>query len=141
MTATRQSGGRFAPGLSANPKGRPRGQSKTTGLRKELSDALPAVLQTVIQLAAMGDLMACRLILERTLPSMRPTDSTVMINLSGSLREQGEAVIAAIGAGQITPAVGSQLVGALAAQAKIIDSTELADRITRLEELNDDSTR
>lgn len=139
MSATRGKGGRFAPGASANPKGKPRGQHKATGLRKELSDALPAVLQTVIQLAAMGDLGACRLILERCLPAMRPIDATVTVNMSGTLSEQGQSVLAAIGRGEITPTVGAQIVGALASQARIVDSTELADRLTRLEELHDDS--
>ena len=139
MTAIRQSGGRFAPGLSANPKGRPRGQSKTTALRKELSDCLPTVLQTVIQLAAMGDLGACRLILERCLPAMRPIDASVTVNMSGTLSEQGQSVLAAIGRGEITPTVGAQIVGALAAQARIVEAVDLDERLTRLENGRDET--
>lgn len=141
MNAPRTKGGRFAPGTSPNPKGKPRGAHKATGLRKELSDCLPTVLATVARLAVMGDLVACRLVLERCVPAMRPADAAVTINLCGTLSEQGQAVIAAIGTGQVTPAQGAQIVAALAAQAKIVDGTELADRIARLEGLHDDSTR
>ena len=141
MNPSRQKNGRFASGASANPAGKPRGQHKATGLRKELADCLPTVVATVCRLAVMGDLVACRLVLERSIPAMRPTDSTVTIPMAGTLAEQGQAVLAAIGRGEITPAVGAQIVGALASQAKIVDGTELADRIARLEERTNDSNQ
>lgn len=132
----RQKNGQFAPGRSANPKGKVPGPHKATAMRQELADALPVVLATVIQLAMMGDLVACRLVLERCIPAMRPIDSTVTIPMAGTLAEQGRAVIAAIGNGSVTPGQGAQIVAALVAQAKILETTELVDRITALERLN-----
>lgn len=139
MTATRQSGGRFAPGLSANPKGRPRGQSKATGLRKELADALPGILQMLVQAASAGDVAAIRLILERVMPTMRPIDATVTVNMTGTLSEQGQAVLSAIATGKVTPSQGGQLIAALGVQARIVEAVDLDERLTRLENIRDET--
>lgn len=133
--------GDFQPGQSGNPKGRPRGASKNSALRKELADCLPGILQMLVQAAGAGDVAAIRLILERTIPALRPTDSPVTIPMAGTLAEQGQAVLAAIGRGEITPAVGAQVVGALAAQARIVEAVDLDERLTRLEERTNDSNQ
>jgi hypothetical protein len=52
----------------------------------------------------------------------------------GSLAEQGNEIIKATMSGKIPPDIGSQLITALANQAKVIEIDELTKRIEALEQ-------
>lgn len=69
MTIERGKGGRFSPGQSGNPTGRPRGaKGKRLQLPAELtSDAIAALAEAV----AGGDVQAIRLVLDRTIPALK----------------------------------------------------------------------
>ena len=131
--------GDFQPGQSGNPKGRPRGASKNSALRKELADCLPGILQMLVQAAGAGDVAAIRVILERVMPAMRPIDATVTVNMTGTLSEQGQAVLSAIATGKVTPSQGGQLIAALGVQARIVEAVDLDERLTRLENIRDET--
>lgn len=133
MSTPRQKNGRFASGTSANPAGKPRGQHKTTGLRKELADALPGILQMLVQAASAGDVAAIRLVLERCLPALRPVDSPVAIDMAGNLAEQGQSAIDAVAAGRLAPGQGAQVLAGLVNLAKIIETTDIQTRLAALE--------
>ena len=55
-------------------------------------------------------------------------------NLKGNLTEQDQAIVAAMGKGKISPDVAGSMLGALATQARIIESDEFEQRVRKLEE-------
>lgn len=70
-TNRKQGGGRFKPGQSGNPKGRPVGsRHKATLAAQELLDGeAQAITRKAIEKALEGDGIALRLCLERIVPS------------------------------------------------------------------------
>jgi hypothetical protein len=85
--------------------------------------------------AKAGDVQAARLILERVLPPVKPTEQAIELHLTGdTLTEQGRAVLGAVSAGALAPGQGSQLITAIGALARVAEIDELTARITKLEE-------
>jgi hypothetical protein len=128
----------WAPGQSGNPGGRKPGTSQAAKLRTAVGKELDAIVTKLVEQAKGGDISAARLLLERICPPMRAEEQPVCIDLpeGGSLTDQGRAVIAAAGAGEIAPAQASQVLTALGTLAKLIETDELAARIAALEERN-----
>ena len=88
----------------------------------------------LVEQAKAGDAQSARLLLERVLPPMKAAELPTLIHLpEGSLTDQGKAVLAATGAGELAPTQAAQLLGGLAALAKLIETDELARRIDALE--------
>ena len=124
---------KFKPGVSGNPRGKPKDKTPATLLRKSIAEAMPEIILTLIELAKSGDVAAAKCLLDRVCPTLKPQAIPVIVPVNGSLAEQGGEVIRATLAGQIPPDIGSQLITALAAQAKIIEIDELTQRIEILE--------
>jgi hypothetical protein len=121
-------------GQSGNPAGRPPGQSDITKLRAMLMPQAPELLETVLKAAKGGDMVAARLILERILPAVKPTEQALGFPLVGkSLADKGMAVMGAVSAGELSPSQGSQLITAIGALARVVEIDELERRITELE--------
>jgi hypothetical protein len=59
---------KFQPGQSGNPAGRSRGSGRAALLLAMLAPEVPAILQTVVEKAKQGDLVAARIILDRVYP-------------------------------------------------------------------------
>jgi hypothetical protein len=53
--------------------------------------------------------------------------------LTGTLSEQGQSILTAMGAGSLAPGQAAQLLGAIAAQAKIVEVDEHGRRLEALE--------
>lgn len=124
----------WKPGESGNPKGKPPGSGELQKLRAAMGKRLPAILQAMTARALEGDPVAARLILERTLPALKPTELPQMVKLpDGTLAEQGRAVLAAVASGELAPSQGVALLGAVGALARIVEIDELEDRISLLE--------
>ena len=123
----------FKPGQSGNPKGKPKDKTPATLLRKSIAEAMPEIILTLIEQAKSGDVAAAKCLLDRVCPTLKPQAIPVIVPVNGSLAEQGGEVIRATLAGRIPPDIGSQLITALAAQAKIIEIDELTQRIEILE--------
>ncbi len=122
------------PGPSPNPQGRPSGTGRVAQLRIQLEQHLPAIFSTLVTKAKDGDTSAIKLILERVIPPPKAQATPVAFPAPGnSLCEQGAAVIQAIGAGQLSPEQGTQVLSALASQAKLIELDELERRVAALE--------
>jgi len=116
------------------PEGRPPGQSAITKLREAIGQRAPEILERMIQLALDGDVQAGKLILERYLPALKPSDMAQAINLpDGTLTEQGRAVLAAVAGGQLAVSQGSQLLTAIGTLARVVEIDELTQRIEALE--------
>jgi hypothetical protein len=128
---------KFTPGESGNPKGRPRGRKdRRAALRELIAPHVPAILDRVVQAALSGDMAAAKLLLERTVPALRPRGELVQIEISpdAALAEHGAAVVAATLAGNLTPAEAADVLAALASQARLIESTDLVRRVELLED-------
>ena len=102
-------------------------------MRKSIELRADDILQAVIDAAIGGDMAACKMLLDRITPTLKAQALPVHIGIGDTLPETGGNVINATMSGQIPPDIGSQLITALANQAKIIEQQELIYRLTRIE--------
>ncbi|HOW80365.1 MAG TPA: DUF5681 domain-containing protein [Verrucomicrobiota bacterium] len=123
-------------GQSGNPKGRKLGTGKLDKLRAALAKELPAVLETLVAQAKSGDAAAMRLLLERTIPPLRPVDAPTVLNLpaDAGLVEQGQAVLLALAAGHLPVNQATSILQGLGNLAKLIETDELERRLAALEQ-------
>ena len=127
--------GRWQPGQSGNPNGRPPGSGEVARLRAAIVDEVPEILAKLTMLAKGGDVQAARLLLERVLPPVKAVELPVEMALAqGSLSDQARQMLSAAAGGDLGPDQAAALIGALAAVAKLIETDELTQRIERLEQ-------
>lgn len=103
-------------------------------LRDRLASHLPTILKTLVKAAKGGDLQAAKLILETTLPPLQERSGTLDAVRSREPGGQGRAVLGACTEGKITPDEAATLIPALAAQGRIVETEDLAQRVAALEE-------
>ena len=123
----------FAPGVSGNPKGRPRNAGQLGALRKRIEAQTPAIIDRLAEAALAGDTQAAGILLSRVIPPMKATEPPIPGLAIPSLDAAPEAVLSALARGTLTTdqvTAISQLVSALA-RAK--ETAELENRITALE--------
>ena len=129
--------GTWSVGQSGNPKGKAPGTGALQRLRAGLDQHLPDILAALVEAAKAGDVMAARVILDRVLPSLKPNEQAIELDLAGdTLTDQGRAVLIAVAAGALAPGQGSQLIAAIGALARVAEIDELTSRILKLEEAN-----
>lgn len=136
MTAVKKKpSGRWKKGESGNPQGRRPGSDKLSQIRAGISAFLPDVISKLISQALSGDVGASRLLLERTVPPLKPIEVPVALKLpkNGTLVAQAKCVLSEAASGAITPTQASILISAIGALAKIVEACELEQRITKLE--------
>ena len=126
---------KFKPGISGNPKGRPKGaRDKRTELRSLLEPHAKDLVEKVVELAKGGDTTAIRLCLERLIPPIRAQDQNITLDdMNGGLTAQGKQIILAMGNGELSPSDASTMLQALASQARLSEVDELERRVTKLE--------
>ncbi len=124
---------KFKPGISGNPKGRPKDKTPGAKLRKAIEAKADDILQSVIDAAIAGDMAACKMLLDRITPTLKPQALAVNIPVKETLPDQGKEIIKATMVGKVPPDIGSQLITALAAQAKLIELDDLLKRVEALE--------
>ncbi len=123
----KQRGKPFAPGVSGNPAGKPKGTlNKTTVLtRNILQGEAEDVARVVLEAAKNGDLTAAKLVLDKLIPSSKesPIDAGAVDLPSPVTNENaGQAmgiVLDAVGSGSITPGQGLALAGLIEKAIKI----------------------
>jgi hypothetical protein len=125
----------WKPGQSGNPAGKRPGTGKIDKLRAALTKELPEVLEALIAQAKAGDTGAIKLVLERTVPALRPVDAATPLNLppEAGLAEQGRAVLAALAAGQLPVNQAAGILQGLGNLAKLVELDELEKRVAALE--------
>lgn len=134
--APRGRGRQWKPGESGNPKGRPEGSGAVQRIRKLLEPHREELVRKVVEMAKAGDMKAMRIVMDRLAPPPRPESDPVQIpELANAetLTEGAKAVVAAIGAGQVTPTAGLELLTAIGALAKVIETDEIERRLRELE--------
>ena len=125
----------WKPGQSGNPVGKKPGTGKIDKLRAVLAKELPSVLEALVAQAKAGDTGAIKLVLERTVPALRPVDAATPLNLpaAGSLADQGRAVMVALAAGQLPINQAAGILQGLGNLAKRVELDELEKRVAALE--------
>lgn len=121
-------GGRFAPGVSANKAGRPKGAiGKTTELRHMILSRCPEIIQTLIDSAIAGDVHAAKILIDRSIAPIKSESLPVSFQLpeNGNLRETGEVVLKLMSEGDITADQANTILSALSNQAKLVEISDL----------------
>lgn len=127
----RKDNGQFMPGRSGNPKGRPTTESAI--IRKQLAINYEDIINTIRSAALGGDMQACKLILERICPPLKPQAAPIVIKLprDGDLTQIAKAFVKASAEGHISPEVAAQMISAIGQLARI---TEINEKIKPEEE-------
>ncbi|MDM8545171.1 DUF5681 domain-containing protein [Candidatus Venteria ishoeyi] len=124
----------FQKGQSGNPSGRPPGiQDKRAALRDLLDPHADELVKQAVKMALEGDTAALKLCLDRLIPPMKTAPVNIPGLAVGSLAERGAAVLDALGGGEIEPAQGAVLLSALQSQARIVEVSEIIERLEVLE--------
>jgi hypothetical protein len=124
---------KFTPGQSGNPNGRPKDKTPAFLLRKSIANDMPDIIKVLIAKAKGGDVAAAKVLLDRICPPLKTQALPVNIPSEGTLADQGNAVIKETLSGHVPPDIGAALISALAAQGKLIDMEEMANRLARIE--------
>jgi len=125
----------FSPGVSGNPAGRPKGSGAKFGARL-LDQSSRKILRQLIDKAVAGDLKAIELCVDRLLPRLKARSVPVELPTAvrGSLADQGRAVLEAAFTAKLDPDQAALLLASLSAQARIIETSELEQRVAALEQ-------
>jgi hypothetical protein len=86
-------------------------------------------------MAKAGDATALRICIDRLIPPAKPKDDPVTLpGMSGSLADNTRVVVAALADGELSPDEAATVLQALASQVRIIEASEIEERITALEQ-------
>ena len=135
-TASNQ--GRFKPGQSGNPAGRPKGARHATTLAIEalLDGEAEAITRKVIDAAKAGDIVAIRLVLDRICPPRKSRPINIELadiaNTAGVSFAQ-QQVLDAVSKGDLLLDEAQALSGLIEARRKALETEELESRILELE--------
>jgi hypothetical protein len=129
-------GKRFGPGNPGRPPG---SRNRRAVLAERLAEEkFEDVVQAVIRAATLsGDMMACRIILDRLWPVRRgrPVSFPVPDRLDAEgLAEALDGVIRAVGNGELTPEEGQVVTAVLNEKRRFVEVEELEQRLQALEE-------
>lgn len=123
--------GRYVTGTSGNPEGRPQGRASQ--LSRELQEAASEILPLWIEAARKGDEEKQRFLLERGLPRFKAQLTEVEVALEGgSDVERIRALFDAAANGNLSPSAAAELVGVLAAAARVEEIEELRAELAAL---------
>lgn len=128
-----KSGGSFKPGQSGNPSGKAPGPTQRTIFRRLVGDNLKTIVETLVTNAQAGDTQAARVLIDRLVPALKPTCDNMSLKLTGTLSEQGAAIVAAMTSGQVTPDQAKSAMDVILAQSHLVDQAEI---ITQLNEFS-----
>jgi len=126
--------GKWIKGQSGNASGRPRGTGQIAQLRQQIADRLPLIVEKLIESALAGDTQASRLLIERCIPALRPTDAPTGFDLpQGNSMLRADAIFAQMASGKLSIADGATMINALHNTAKLEEIALLAERLEKLE--------
>ncbi|GGA69114.1 hypothetical protein GCM10011521_04160 [Arenimonas soli] len=130
-------GGKFVPGKSGNPAGRPKGsRNRLSVLRDSLVTATEAreVVAKLVESAKAGDTQAASILMDRLWPKLKSQAPALAVPLpDGDLADQAETVVREMAAGMIPVADAGQMLAALASVARIKETVDFEKRLDALE--------
>lgn len=130
-----QATSRWKPGQSGNPAGRRCGTGKVQALRTQIELLVPEIIQKMAQKALGGDVGAARLLLERAIPPLKPSEPLQGFEMpQGGVAAQAKAILAQGASGGLSVGQVAHLVGALSSLGRLIEVEELERRIEALED-------
>ena len=137
-TDTKQGAGRWQPGQSGNPSGRPKGARHAALMALDAigEGAAGEVMQSVVDAAKGGDMRAADILLRRLWPERK--GRPLMVDLpsitgAADLPAAVGAVVQSVAAGDLTAEEGQAVAGILETQRRAIETADLAARIEALE--------
>ena len=134
--------GRWARGQSGNPGGRP---GKGAKIRRALLEMSEPALKAILTGIEKGDPACLKLWAERCDPAPKSTLPPVSFLCdTTNLTQAALSVISAISRGEVSPEVGTSIIHAVAAAARVAEVDELRREVEalqkRVEGLNHDAT-
>lgn len=127
----RRKNGTFAKGQTGNPGGRPGNLAK---LRAKLTAGSDEIATVVLDAAKAGDMQACRLILERIVPALKPITEPVAFALDDTdLPSTARSILRAIADGALPGDQGKVLLDAVLGMSRVIEVADLERRLKALE--------
>ena len=135
-TASNQ--GRFRPGQSGNPAGRPKGarHATTAAIEALLEGEAETIARKAIDAAKAGDMVAIRLVLDRICPprKLRPIHIELPpIHDAGGVAKAQQEILRAACAGDLLLDEAQALSGLLEARRQSLETQELEARLSELE--------
>ena len=133
--------GRFKPGQSGNPNGRPPGarNKRTLALDELLETEGEDILKKAIEKAKEGDTTCIRLCLDRTLPARRDRhvafDVPEMRTVQDATAFAGK-VVNMVAAGELTPSEAADLGKLIDNYVRAIETSDIERRLSELEQKN-----
>ncbi len=134
----RDGGGRFLPGQSGNPAGRPRGaRNRATLLVEALRDGEDAqILRVVVEKALGGDAVAARFCADRLVA--KPKGRVISLALpegatAADVMPIFEATLAAMATGEITPEEAAGVTHVLEGRRRALEIVRLERRLGEAE--------
>ncbi|MGE4483384.1 DUF5681 domain-containing protein [Acidocella sp.] len=136
--SAKKQAGRFQPGQSGNPAGKPRGARHKAVQAMDLlgRNEGEEILLSVIQAAKKGDMRAAEIILRRIWPETkgRPVQIDLpAVSDAGGVLEAMAAITQAAATGEITTDEAASLAALVEGQRRAIETHDLEARIAALE--------
>lgn len=128
--------GTFAPGNVAGAAGRPKGSKNvSTRMLEALKERADELLVVAINKALDGDPNMLSTLLGRMLPALRQRGERLQFRLDpkATLADQSASVLAAMAEGVLSPDEGQTVLACIASHARIVETTEIDERLRRLE--------
>ncbi len=139
--------GRWKPGESGNPKGRPAGsRHKATIVAKTLMDGqAKALVQKIIEKALEGDTMCLRVCIERLVPPCKEGPLSVKLPAIKSVKDLPDLlarIMALLEVGELTIGEAQGLSAVAESCRKVLEISEFQAQLEQIrEELNEISKR
>jgi hypothetical protein len=135
----RMRGRPFAPGVSGNSRGKPKGtRHRATMMAQQLLDGeVETLVRKAIEKAKQGDMIALRLCLDRIVPPRRdrPVHFAIPeLNSADDAAKAMAAITTAVARGELTPSEAAELSRVIEAYVKAIETSEIERRLKNLEE-------
>jgi hypothetical protein len=130
--------GRFKPGVSGNPNGKPKGtRHKITRAVEELLEGQhEALTQAAVKKALEGDTVALRLCLDRIAPPRKDTPVSFELPPIATATDTvaaSSSLLAAVAASEVTPDEAGRVMALLTAHKALVDASTFEARLAALE--------
>jgi len=116
--------GRFKPGVSGNPAGRPKGiLNVSTRFRRMLDDRADDIVRIVVEKALSGDMDALQLAFPRLIAMPRAVDQPVSLTVPADPIKAANEIVRAALAGELSADVAERLISVLRTSAELAKPT------------------